>query len=54
MVYRNPLRQELTTLPVGDAALLQDGMLPVPDAPGLGVEIDRDRLASFLIPRHAA
>ena len=51
MVYRNPLRQLLTTQPVGDASLLEDGTLPVPDGPGLGVTVDRARLAEFLIPR---
>ncbi len=49
MVYRNPLRESLTTEAVGDASLLADGTLPVPDGPGLGVSVDRDRLAQFRI-----
>jgi galactonate dehydratase len=53
MVYGNPLRQQLTTRPVGDASLLEGGTLPVPDGPGLGVTIDRDRLQEFLIHRNS-
>jgi D-galactarolactone cycloisomerase len=51
MVCRNPLREQLTTQAVGEASLLREGMLPVPDGAGLGVEVDRDRLAAFAIPR---
>ena len=49
MVCENPLRQSLTTTPVGEASLLVDGELPVPDGPGLGVEVDLDRLAALRI-----
>ncbi|MGE0801782.1 MAG: mandelate racemase/muconate lactonizing enzyme family protein [Lautropia sp.] len=49
MVCQNPLRQALTTEPVGDARLLADGMVPVPDGPGLGVTIDRHALASLRV-----
>ena len=49
MVCENPLRQALTTAPVGEAGLLVDGELPVPDGPGLGVEVDRDRLAALRV-----
>ena len=41
MVYENALRQRLITEPVGDASLVRDGMVPVPQGPGLGVTIDR-------------
>jgi D-galactarolactone cycloisomerase len=51
MVYANPLRQALTTEPVGDAKLLVDGMVPVPSGPGLGVVIDRAALAEHTIRR---
>ncbi len=40
----NPLVEELIVHPF---KLNADGMLNVPDAPGLGIEIDRDRLAHF-------
>ena len=49
MVCENPLRQDLTASPVGESSLLADGELPVPDGPGLGVEIDRDRLAALRV-----
>jgi len=49
MVCENPLRQALTTSPVGEASLLVDGQVPVPDGPGLGVDIDRDRLAALRV-----
>jgi L-alanine-DL-glutamate epimerase-like enolase superfamily enzyme len=34
-------------LAVGGWRLDEDGMLPIPDKPGLGVEIDLDKLAGF-------
>jgi galactonate dehydratase len=49
MVCENPLRQDLTTQPVGEARQLVDGEVPVPDGPGLGVEIDRKRLAELRV-----
>ena len=30
---------------------LVDGRVPVPDAPGLGVELDEDVIAEFLVAR---
>jgi L-alanine-DL-glutamate epimerase-like enolase superfamily enzyme len=45
MIFSNALRTELVTAPVGDAAALVDGEVPVPDGPGLGIEIDRGALA---------
>jgi D-galactarolactone cycloisomerase len=47
MVYDNPLRQDLITERVGEAEQLQDGLLPVPQGPGLGVTVDRAALESF-------
>lgn len=49
MVFDNPLRDELTTTPVGDRRSLSDGTLEVPQGPGLGVEVDRKALARFRI-----
>lgn len=53
MVFDNPLRQMLTRPLVGDAAMLRDGMLDVPDAPGLGVRLDPDALARLTIKEAA-
>lgn len=53
MVFDNPLRQALTAPLVGDVALLRDGMLDVPQAPGLGVRLDPDTLARFTIKEAA-
>jgi len=49
MVYANPLRDRLLKTPVGEKEMLQDGLLPVPDGPGLGVEVDRAVLAEFTV-----
>jgi L-alanine-DL-glutamate epimerase-like enolase superfamily enzyme len=50
MVFDNPLRQALTQPVLGDVgALAPDGTLAVPEAPGLGVTLDRDALAHHLI-----
>jgi galactonate dehydratase len=49
MVYENPLRERLLTVPVGDPATMRDGCLPVPDGPGLGITVDPDALASHRI-----
>ena len=42
--FGNPLVEELTETPF---RLDADGCLPVPDAPGLGIAIDRDKLRQF-------
>jgi L-alanine-DL-glutamate epimerase-like enolase superfamily enzyme len=47
MVYDNPLRQDLVVERVGEAEMLQDGCLAVPQGPGLGITIDRDALNSL-------
>jgi len=49
MVFDNPLRQALTRPVLGDVGALVDGGLAVPDAPGLGVELDREALRRFAI-----
>jgi L-alanine-DL-glutamate epimerase-like enolase superfamily enzyme len=47
MVFDNPLRDALTHPIVGERTILKDGMLDVPTAPGLGVEVDRKMLAKY-------
>jgi galactonate dehydratase len=47
MVFDNPLRELLAAPLVGDRTQLSGGSLAVPDAPGLGVEVDRDALRRF-------
>lgn len=47
MVFDNPLRDALTQPIVGERTMLKDGMLDVPTAPGLGVEVDRKMLAKY-------
>jgi D-galactarolactone cycloisomerase len=39
-VNPNPLRDELAVEPVGHGSQIEEGYLPVPDRPGLGIEID--------------
>jgi galactonate dehydratase len=40
MIFPNPLRDRLTKEPVGAIESLVDGALPVPQGPGLGIELD--------------
>jgi len=47
MIFPNRLRDGLTLAPVGDPGTLVDGALPVPQGPGLGIEIDRAALAEL-------
>lgn len=49
MVYANPLRDSFTIPVVGEGYQLVDGMLDVPQGPGLGIEIDREMLARHRI-----
>lgn len=49
MVYANPLREALLKTSVGEATLLKDGKLPIPDGPGLGIEVDPAALKSFRV-----
>ena len=44
-VGRNPLREELIRNPLRPA----DGAIPVPDEPGLGIEIDWDAVEKYAI-----
>jgi D-galactarolactone cycloisomerase len=47
MVYDNPLRQDLVVERVGEAEMLRNGSLPVPQGPGLGITVNRDVLNSL-------
>ncbi len=49
MVFDNPLRQALTEPVFGDVGGLAEGMLDVPDAPGLGVVLRPGAIEAFLI-----
>jgi galactonate dehydratase len=49
MVYENPLREALLKSPVGDPATMKEGRLPIPNDPGLGIEIDPAALATYRI-----
>jgi L-alanine-DL-glutamate epimerase-like enolase superfamily enzyme len=49
MVFDNPLRQSLTHPVIGDVGGLRDGMLDVPQGPGLGVTLDRAMLAKLTV-----
>ena len=49
MFIANPLRDQLTTVPVGAANRLVDGQLAVPQGPGLGVEINWDAVARYRV-----
>lgn len=51
MFVGNPLRDALTAAPVGAPAQLVDGRLPVPQGPGLGIEVDWDRVDALRIDR---
>jgi galactonate dehydratase len=46
MVFANPLRDALLKQPVGSPRSLRDGQLPIPDGPGLGIDVDRAFLAA--------
>ena len=45
----NPFRQAVLKAPIEAV----DGVVAIPDAPGLGIEIDRDALARFKMPERA-
>ncbi|WP_293808660.1 mandelate racemase/muconate lactonizing enzyme family protein [uncultured Bosea sp.] len=49
MVYENPLRDAFTQPLAGEGSQLVDGKLAIPQAPGLGIEIDREALKRFRI-----
>ncbi|HTN62835.1 MAG TPA: mandelate racemase/muconate lactonizing enzyme family protein [Devosia sp.] len=50
MVFDNPLRQRLGQPLVGDIGVLEEGMLNVPQGPGLGIALDRDVLRELAAP----
>lgn len=47
MIYSSPLRDELAAEPVASCETLKDGALPLPNGPGLGIEIDERALRKF-------
>lgn len=50
MTIANPLREELSTTPIGTADLLTDaGEVPVPDGPGLGIDLDLKAIERYRI-----
>ena len=51
MFIANPLRDELTTEPVGSAKQLVNGQVAVPQGPGLGIEINWDAVQRFRVDR---
>jgi L-alanine-DL-glutamate epimerase-like enolase superfamily enzyme len=46
--FANPLREQLATVNLGGPGHLVDGFVPVPDGPGLGIEIDQRAIARYL------
>lgn len=48
MIFRNPLRDVITTEPVADRTSLVDGALRVPQGPGLGISVDEAALIKLL------
>ena len=49
MIFPSPLRDELARPCFADPSRVADGTIPVPDGPGLGIEIDRDVLARYTV-----
>jgi L-alanine-DL-glutamate epimerase-like enolase superfamily enzyme len=47
--YPHPLRDELVLEPVGHASQVENGTLPVPTRPGLGIELNYEVVERFLI-----
>lgn len=50
MVFDNPLREDMLVKPIGAASTLVNGCMPIPQGPGLGIEVDR----AFLVEHRAA
>lgn len=48
VAFPNPLRLDLTVENVGEGSMLVNGKLPVPQGPGLGVEINSEALEHYL------
>ena len=51
MFIANPLRDELTTEPVGAAGALVDAQVAVPQGPGLGIGINWDAVDRYRVDR---
>lgn len=49
MIFDNPLRQKLTNIDVTNLAFVEASTLPVPEGPGLGVELDLSAVEHFRI-----
>jgi len=49
MIFENPLRQGLATTDVGSIDLLKNGQLPIPDGPGLGIEVDQSAIERYRV-----
>jgi L-alanine-DL-glutamate epimerase-like enolase superfamily enzyme len=47
--HPNPLRDEIVTEPYATVQNLRNGQLPVPDKPGLGIDIDHKVLEKYLV-----
>lgn len=47
--HRNPLRDDIVKEPVGHSSLLENGKLPVPDRPGLGIELNEKVVEKYLV-----
>jgi len=43
----NPLRERLAVQPIGGPEHLVDGQIPIPDGPGLGLDLDPDALLRY-------
>jgi len=43
----NPLRERLAVQPLGGPEHLVDGQIPIPDGPGLGIDLDPDALRLY-------
>jgi L-alanine-DL-glutamate epimerase-like enolase superfamily enzyme len=50
MYAPNPLREEILVTPILPTS---DGRVPVPSGPGLGIELDEERLEAFTLVKGA-
>ncbi len=50
MIFPNPLRDDLLTTPVGSVDALENGALPLPAGPGLGIELDMAEVEKWISP----
>lgn len=49
MVFANPLREQMLVAPVSVPAAMVEGRMPIPQGPGLGIELDRGFLAAHRV-----